>query len=231
MFKSRETKGDIRKIKRKGDGGGDWGWSFSLEDEKKNNNIAPITHQTAGFDFGLTTFLTASNGQKIQAPRPMLEALQLLQKRSCSLSKASKGSKSRQKKRIALSRLHRHISNVRDAFHWQLALQLIRQYDILCFEDLNIQAMQRLWGRKINDYAFNAFLTKIEYIALKNNKRVVKIDRYEATTKKCSVCGEPTDRIPLKVRKWTCSHCHTEHDRDINAAINIHQIGLAACVG
>jgi len=85
--------------------------------------------------------------------------------------------------------------------------------------------MLKRWGRKVNDLAFPEFLHKLEWLALKYGKTVVKIDRWEPTSKKCGSCGSINHDLQLKERIWTCPHCETIHDRDLNAANNIHELG------
>jgi putative transposase len=85
--------------------------------------------------------------------------------------------------------------------------------------------MQRMWGRKVSDRSYGEFIIKLLYIAEKYNTKVVKINRFEATSQICHRCGaRNTNTKDLKVRNWTCPECGVEHDRDVNAAINILKI-------
>ncbi|MGL4373841.1 MAG: transposase [Turicibacter sp.] len=122
-------------------------------------------------------FLTVSDETRIESPLYLFYTLDKLK----SLSKKQKGSNGRKKARKNLSRLHRKIANQREDFQWKIANELVGKYDTLCFEDLNIKAMQMLWGCKISDLSFSSFLLKVEYLAAKNDKKVVKIDRFFAS--------------------------------------------------
>ena len=82
--------------------------------------------------------------------------------------------------------------------------------------------MQKLWGKKISDYAFSEFVNILEY---KTN--LIKIDRYYPSSKTCSKCGYVLDKLDLKTRKWRCPKCDMLHDRDVNAAINICRVGAS----
>ena len=93
--------------------------------------------------------------------------------------------------------------------------------------DLNIKAMQRLWGRKISDLSFATFVNKVEYLASKYDKQVVKVDRFFASSKTCSQCGFVYKELQLKERFWHCPDCGTNHDRDFNAANNILRVGAS----
>jgi len=90
-----------------------------------------------------------------------------------------------------------------------------------------MSGMQKRWDRKVNDLAFPEFLHKLEWLALKTGKTVVKIDRWTPTSKKCGVCGELNRDLKLKNRNWKCPHCGAVLDRDLNAAKNIFEIGIA----
>ena len=82
--------------------------------------------------------------------------------------------------------------------------------------------MQKLWGKKISDYAFSEFVSILKY-----KVNLIKIDRYYPSTKTCNVCGYVNEDISLKERKWTCPECGTKHNRDINASINICRVGAS----
>jgi putative transposase len=185
-----------------------------------------MTGKIAGMDFGLKTFLTLDNGEKESSPLFFKQGSKRIAKANQSVSRKQRGSKNRRKARKSLAREHWKISCRREDFQWKLALSLVRSYDILCVEDLNIKAMQRLWGRKISDLGFSDFLKKLEYLCAREGKALVRIDRWYPSSKTCSSCGSVLETLSLSERKWTCPECHTHHDRDINAAVNIRNEGL-----
>ncbi|MBC8232832.1 transposase [bacterium] len=137
-----------------------------------------MTGETAGFDFGLKTFLTVSDGTQIESPEFFKSSIDEVREASKSHSTKQKGSNNREKARLNLARKHQKIVHQRHDFHFKLASQLTQNYDVLCFEDLNLEGMKRLWGRKINDLGFSEFLQIVEYYASIRNKKVVKIDRF-----------------------------------------------------
>ena len=224
FHKSRELEGQVKTVTLKEDAVGDWWVCFSLEREGKAE-VKPQTGKSAGFDFGMKTFLTVSDGERVHSPQVLFHSLDKLRKDSRRLSKKQKGSRSRKKARIALARLHRHIECQREDFQWKVANDLVSRYDLLCFEDLDMKAMQQSWGRKIGDLAFASFLNRVEYLACKYGKKVVKISRWEPSSKTCSCCGHKEKELPLDTRQWTCPQCGTAHDRDMNAARNILRVG------
>ena len=182
------------------------------------------TGKTAGFDFGLKTYLTASDGAQIQSPEFFKRNSRAVRKASQNLSRKQKGSNNRKRARLHLARVHRRVANQRAAFHWWLAHHLCKEYDTLCFETLNIKAMQSLWGRKINDLGFADFLTIVKYVAEKTGRTVVQIDKWLPSSKTCSACGKVKEDLELRERQYRCD-CGHEIDRDLNAAINIHRWG------
>ena len=207
------------------------------------------THDGAmvGMDFGLKTFLTLSDGTVIQTPlwfKTNLNRLRRLQHRHdkalCKWDRTNpdgshpKGAKIvwESNHRIALAkditRLHEHISNLRDDWQWKLCHELCEKYDVISIEDLNIEGMKRLWGRKVSDLAFSMFVEKLEQVAFKYGCEVRKIDRYYASSKTCGHCGYVNKELTLRDRQWVCPDCGTVLDRDLNAAENILRQGIVS---
>ncbi len=182
------------------------------------------TGKTAGFDFGLKTYLTASDRTKTQSPLFFSRNARKVKKANRNLSHKQRGSNNRHRARVNLARVHRRVANQRMDYHWQLAHRLCKEYDTLCFEKLNIKAMQKLWGRKINDLGFFDFLTTLKYVAQKTGKIVVQINQWLPSSKTCSACGTVKENLDLRERTFRCG-CGLEIDRDLNAAINIHRWG------
>lgn len=130
--------------------------------------------------------------------------------------------RNRRSARLELNRFYRHIVNSREDWQWKTARSILREYDIVCLEDLNMDGMKRMWGRKVSDLGFASFVNKMEYLAAKSGKEVRKVGRFFASSQTCHVCGYVNKATKgLKVREWTCPKCRTHHDRDVNAAKNI----------
>lgn len=127
----------------------------------------------AGFDFGLKTFLTCSEGFNIEAPLFLKQSLNAIKKASRQHSKKLKGSASREQARLNLARKYEDVSHRRSDWFWKLAHDLTNNFDVLCFETLNLKGMHCLWGRKISDLAFGEFLQILEWVAKKKGKQVV----------------------------------------------------------
>jgi putative transposase len=185
------------------------------------------TSKIAGFDFGLKTFLTGSDGSKIESPQFLKQSLNAIKKASRQHSKKRKGSANRERARKNLVRKHEDVVNRRSDWFWKLAHDLTNQFDVLCFETLNLKGMQRLWGRKISDLAFGEFLQILQWVATKKGKQVVFIDRWYPSSKTCSNCGHVLETLDLSVRQWCCPSCQSVNGRDENAAINIRAVGAS----
>jgi putative transposase len=188
------------------------------------------TSKIAGFDFGLKTFLTCSEGFKIESPLFLKQSLNLIRKASKQHSQKQKGSANRERARRNLVRKHEDIANCRSDWFWKLAHNLTDKFDVLCFETLNLKGMQRLWGRKVSDLALREFLDILDWVAIKKGKQVVYIDRWCPSSKTCNHCGHILDSLDLSVREWRCPSCQSINGRDDNAAKNICAVG-ASTVG
>jgi putative transposase len=185
---------------------------------------APKTGLSAGADFGLKDFLTLSTGERIAAPQPLKAQLRRLRKAQRVLSRKQRGSKVRKRARLDVARVHKKVANVRTDWQWKQVRLLILMFDLLVFETLNIRAMQQLWGRKVGDLGFADFLSKAGWMAKKLGRNLLKIDRWEPTTKSCHLCGYRQD-MPLITRTFECRSCGNVEDRDLNAAYNIWEAG------
>ena len=224
FFKSREVAGRIKQLTVKRDTLGDIYIYFICDVEE--NTVMARTGKSVGFDFGLKTFLTASDGRDIEAPLFFKQNAMKIAKANKVLSRKTRGSNNRKRARLALARLHKQVANQRKDFHWKVANKLVGEYALICLEDLNIKAMQKRFGRKISDLGFSDFLLKLEYMAQRTGTTIVKVDRFYPSSQLCSKCGYQNKEIKnLRIREWICPKCGTAHNRDRNASINIEQEG------
>ena len=173
-----------------------------------------------GIDFGLKTYLTMSDGTKLENPRFLQHSLNEVKKASRKLSRCKKGSNHREQARLAYCRLQQHLVNKRTDFQWKLAHELCKQYDFIFLEDLSLQGMTKLWGRKMSDLAHYSFTQILGQAALKYGVTVHKIDRFYASSRLCE-CGFKNDSLTLRDRQWVCPRCGQVYDRDVLAANNI----------
>lgn len=195
-------------------------------DENISERQIPIKESNIGIDFGLKTFITTSNGSKYNSPEYLKQSLDKLQKLSRKHSKKQKDSKNKEKERIKLARLYEKISNQRLDFLHKLSSRLISENQAICIEDLNIQGMSKLWGRKINDLSYYTFTQMLLYKSTWAGKNLIKIGQFDPSSQICSHCGYRNHNLKINDRTWTCPKCNSKLDRDINAAINIRDFGL-----
>lgn len=183
---------------------------------------------TVGVDVGIKDFAVLSTGEKIENPKYLkssLQRLKVLQKR---VSRKQKGSKNRTKAKQRLSVLHEKITNQRNDFQNKLSFRLVSENQAISLETLNVKGMQKNHhlAQAIGDSAWSSFVTKLEYKAEWYGKTIIRIGRFEPSSKLCNVCGFHNSELTLKYREWICPDCKTKHDRDINAAINIKKFAL-----
>jgi len=226
---SRGIEGKVKTITVKRDPLGDLYLYIVCQIEQEE--IKPRSGKSVGLDFGLTQFLTASDGNDIKSPLFFKQGSKEIKKLNRALSSKKKGSNNRKRARLDLARGYKHIANRRKDFHFKLAKELAEKYAAICIEDLNLKGMQRLWGRKISDLGFANFVKVLEYQCKKAGTELIKIDRFYPSSKTCSECGFVYKDLTLAERTWTCKSCDTSHDRDVNAAINIHRVGTSTLKG
>ena len=186
------------------------------------------TGKKIGVDLGLKDFLITSEGQRFANPRFLKSFLKELKIAQKHLSKKQKDSKRKERQRLKVARLHEKITNSRHNMQHQISSFLIKNYDVISLESLNVKGMManhRL-AQAIQDVAWSGFVSKLEYKAQWYGKEVVRIETFFPSSKTCSCCGHQKSKLRLDEREWTCSQCNTKHDRDINAATNILQRGI-----
>ena len=222
----RQLKGSIKQVHVQRDNLGDL--YISIVEDYTELIPEPKTDYAAGFDFGLKTFLTTSDGIKYKSPLFYEQFQDRISEANRTLSRKKKGSNNRYRAKKELNRLYKKLTNCRSDHHWKLAIELVRKYGWCFFEDLNLNGMKKLWGKKVSDLAFGMFLQKMNHQANKRVKAVYRISRWSPTTKCCSQCGYKNNDLTLRDRIWTCPACNVHLDRDINAAINILKEGVTS---
>ena len=242
---SRKIEGKINfvTISRNANGKYFIGVNVTKEDEK------PLykTNKDVGIDVGIKSFVTLSDGTEIINPPSTNKLEKRLIKEQNKLSRMiqanilsyDKNRKPRfvrplyecrniQKQRTVVARIYEKITNARRDYEQKLSTYLIRNYDIIFVEDLNIEGMLKNHhlAKSVADASFSEFFNMLEYKAKWYGKKVQKVERFFPSSKTCHVCGYKKIDLKLKDRSWTCPKCKTLLDRDLNAAINICNEGL-----
>ena len=205
--------------------------SILVEDGLREPTKPTITKENSiGIDLGIKDFAIISNGNKIENPKfykNQEERLKILQKRA---SKKQKGSNNRQKANLKVALLHEKIHNQRKDFIYKTIRWLFdkNQANTFCLETLNPSGMMKnhRLAKHIQDASWSMFNQILEGKCNLEGKNILRIGRFEPSSKTCSNCGYIMDKMSLNVREWECPSCHIKHDRDINAAKNIKQIAL-----
>ncbi|MEQ3466078.1 IS200/IS605 family element RNA-guided endonuclease TnpB [Enterococcus cecorum] len=205
---------------------------------KEEISELPKTNSAIGIDLGITDFAILSDGQKIDNNRFTSKMEKKLKREQRKLSKRTllaknKGiplseAKNYQKQKRKVARLHEKVMNQRTDFLNKLSTEIIKNHDIICIEDLNVKSMLRnhKLARSISDVSWSSFMAKLQYKADWYGREIIKVDTWFPSSQICSECGHKDGKKSLDIREWTCPICHTHHDRDINASINILTEGL-----
>ncbi len=224
FWKHREWTGTIKQVTIKRDNVGDYYLYIVCEDCEPSEKL-PLTGNEAGADFGCKTFLTLSDGVKIVSPQFYKQGLNAIRSANKALSRKQYLSNGWYRAKRHLAHVHKAIANRRRDWFFKLALRLVRKYDKIAIETLNLEGMKKLWGRKISDIAFGEFALILQWTCAKYGKVFAQAGRWMATTKPCSDCGHHNENLILKDRQWTCPECGSHHDRDVNAAKTFCRLG------
>lgn len=187
------------------------------------------TGAVTGIDVGIKEFAITSDNNKFANHKYLSKSEKKLKREQKLLSRKPKGSKNRNKARIKIALIHEKVANQRNDFLHKLSTELIKNYDVICVESLKIKNMvkNRKLAKSISDASWGEFMRQLEYKCKWYNKYLVKIPQFYASSQNCHVCGYKNINVKnLKIRKWICPECNTNHDRDINAAKNILNKGM-----
>jgi putative transposase len=203
--------------------------SFCAEVEK---SLLPIVQRSVGVDLGLHHLATLSTGEKIPNSKRYHAHLRYLRQQQRCLARRQKGSRRREKQRLRVARAHARVRQERQCALHALTTRLVREFDLICIEDLNVKALARgRNARAIQDVAFSEVRRQLKYKSEWYGRILVEVDRWYASSKICSVCQHTLDVLRLDQRQWACPKCGTCHDRDVNAARNLLAEGLCQLAG
>jgi len=208
--------------------------SILVDNQNELPNKKSITDETTvGIDMGVKTFATLSDGTSFENIKTLRTNLKRLRIEQRTLSRrfkkgAKEQSKNYYKQKLVVAKLHEHISNQREDYLHKVSTSIIKKYDTIVLEDLNVQGMMKnhKLALAIGEVGWNKFEIFLNYKAEWYNKNTIYIGRFEPSSKICSTCGTINKELKLQHREWTCKTCNSTHDRDANAATNIKNFGL-----
>ena len=191
------------------------------------------TNNRVGIDLGVKDFVITSDGEVFKNKHFFKESEDKIKKLQRQLSKKVKGSNNRDKVRIKIAKEFEHLTNQRVDYIHNVVNSLLRTYDYIFMEDLNVQGMLKnhKLSKAIQELGFYAFKNILKNKAMLNDKFVIEVDRWFASSKTCHKCGYVYKGLTLGEREWTCPICGEHHDRDLNAAVNILIEGNKILVG
>ncbi|MFD6858256.1 RNA-guided endonuclease InsQ/TnpB family protein [Rhodococcus sp. NPDC060090] len=196
----------------------------------------PECDAEVGIDLGLTTFAVLSDGKVIESPKFFRQAERRLKKAQQALSRKDKGSKNRAKARIRVAKAYAKVTDARKDWAHKQSTAIVRENQAVFVEDLCVTGLARTrLAKSVHDAGWGMFTRMVEEKAARYGRVFVKVDRFYPSSQICSTCGVLDGPKPLSVREWQCAACGAVHDRDVNAAKNIHAAGRAewlnACGG
>lgn len=187
------------------------------------------TGAVIGLDVGLKEFCITSDSEHFENHKHLAKSQEKLARLQRQLSRKTKGSANRAKARIKVARLHERVANQRSDTLHKLSTELVKSYDVICIEDLQVRNMikNHALAKSISDVSWSEFARQLRYKCQWQHKTLVGVDKFFPSSQLCSCCGARNPAAKdLSVRGWVCAECGKEHDRDVNAAQNILKEGL-----
>jgi putative transposase len=181
-----------------------------------------------GIDMGIRAFITASDGIQVEPLNALRKKEKRLAREQRKLSRREKGSKNRKKQILKVQKIHQNIRDARIDFNHKVSTAIAKHYGTVVVEDLNIHGMQRnpYLAKSITDQGWGEFKTMLTYKLGWREAELIQIGRFDPSSRMCSGCGNIKRDLKLSDRIYHCSECSISIDRDLNAAINIRNMGL-----
>jgi putative transposase len=204
-------------------------WYVSIQVEEEIDDPKPEQKPAVGVDLGIRNLAVLSDGTTYSNPRALKRNLGKIKRLQRIVSRRQKGSRNREKAVSQLAKAHARVTDIRTHTLHQITSELAKTKSVIVIEDLNVSGMMKnhRLAQAIGDVGLSEFKEQLAYKAVWYGSELVVIDRWFPSSKLCSACGTKMEKMPLHVRDWICPICNTQHDRDVNAAINILKKGLS----
>ncbi|MBE9144554.1 RNA-guided endonuclease InsQ/TnpB family protein [Planktothrix mougeotii] len=199
--------------------------------EVEGTDIKQSGDKIIGIDLGLKDFAIVHDGDnatKYANPKHLYRHQKNLARKQNKLSRKTKGSSARERFKKIVAKVHERIANSRQDFLHKLSRKLVDESQVIVIENLNVKGMvkNRKLSKSISDVGWGMFVNFIDYKLKQKEGELIEIGRFFPSSKTCSSCGHVLDELSLNIREWDCPNCHTHHDRDSNAALNIRNEGI-----
>ena len=186
------------------------------------------TNESVGIDLGIKDLAICSDGTIYPNMKFYEKSLRKLKINQRKLSKKQKRSNNREKQKLKVSKIYKKVKNQRNDYQHKVSRELSDKFKVICLETLKVKSMikNRRLARVISDVSWSSFVSKLEYKIAENQGYLVKIDKFYPSSKICSNCGCVKKELKLSERTYKCNECGFTIDRDLNASINILNVGL-----
>ena len=207
---------------------GDYWCSIVVYDVEEKPKTKVSIDKSVGIDLGIKDYAILSDGTKYGNPKFLEKGQKRLKTLQQRFARTQKKSNRHEALRLKVAKCHRDIANRRNDFLHKLSTLLVKYYDTICLEDLNVEGMMKNHhlSNSIQSAAWSEFVRQLKYKSDWYGKNVIFIGRFEPSSKTCSKCGYVKSDLQLNDREWVCPKCGEKHDRDVNAAINIRDFAL-----
>ena len=210
---------------------GMWFATVNIETETPTLKRKGENQSIVGVDFGIKNLMTLSDGTVIENPKALESNLKKLQREQRKLSRKVYKSNNWYKQKDKVAKVHYKVSNIRSNAIHQSTSMLVKNYDVIVIEDLDVGSMKgnRRFNRLISDVGFYSMRQALEYKSEWNGNKLIIADRYFPSSQTCSACGNQR-KIHLSERIYKCE-CGHNQDRDLNAAINLANYSPTSKIG
>ena len=193
----------------------------------------PKSGDVVGIDLGLKDLAITSGDITYLNQKHIKKSEKKLAKAQRQLSRKASGSANRDRARIKVAKIQEHIANARNDELHKMTTDIVRKYDVIAIEDLNVKGMvkNRRLAKSISDASWGEIVRQLKYKSEWYGKQIVQVDRYFPSSQLCGCGFKNKDVKDLSVRVWICPECKTLNDRDVNAARNILTEGLKQLAG